>query len=103
MLNVTWVIDFGWSASPSSAVRVAGATSATLRAADVRRQRSREMFATTRALLAEARAVLAAPPLAGRTRAGSRPPRGTRRPVTRSRPGIGRTRDPFPRAASPEL
>jgi hypothetical protein len=73
MLNVTWVIDFGRSASPSSAVRVLGATSQTLRAAESRRQRSREMFAATRSLLAEARAVLATPPVEGSRAHGTVP------------------------------
>jgi hypothetical protein len=65
MLNVTWVIDFGWRASPAKAVRVIGETSETLRVVEVRRRRSREMFAATRTLLAEARAVLATSPVDG--------------------------------------
>lgn len=65
MLNETWVIDFGWRASPMTAVRALGETSETLRVVERRRQRSREMFAATRVLLAEARAVLATSPVAG--------------------------------------
>jgi hypothetical protein len=60
MLNTSWVIDFGWCAAPETAVRLVGETSETLRMIEMRRQASREMFATTRTLLAEARAVLAA-------------------------------------------
>jgi hypothetical protein len=69
MLNVTWVIDFGWRAAPAWAVRVVGETGETLRVVESRRRRSREMFATTRVLLAEARAVLASSQ-AARSRAG---------------------------------
>jgi hypothetical protein len=71
MLNETWVIDFGWCASPVMAVRVLGESSATLRVVERRRRESREMFAATRALLAEARAVLATSPVAGGRAAGN--------------------------------
>jgi hypothetical protein len=70
MLNVTWVIDFGRRASPVAAVRVVGETNRTLRMVESRRRRSREMFAVTRVLLAEARAVLATSPA---LRAGAGP------------------------------
>ena len=63
MLNVTWVIDFGWRAPSARAVRVVGETRRTLRMVERRRQESREMFAATRVLLAEARAVLATSPV----------------------------------------
>jgi len=64
MLNETWVIDFGWCASPAVA-RVLGDASETLRVVESRRRRSREMFAATRVLLAEARAALATSPFSG--------------------------------------
>ena len=70
-MNQTWVIDFGWCASPATAVRVLGETGETLRIVEMRRRRSREMFAATRALLAEARAVLATSPVAGSRAAGN--------------------------------
>jgi len=63
MLNVTWVIDFGWRAPSARAVRVVGETRRTLRMVERRRQESRELFAATRVLLAEARAVLATSPV----------------------------------------
>ena len=66
MLNVTWVIDFGWRAPKARAVRVVGETGRTLRMVERRRRESREMFAVTRTLLAEARAALAASPVVAR-------------------------------------
>jgi predicted RNase H-like nuclease len=71
MLNVTWVIDFGWRAPQARAVRVVGETGRTLRMVERRRRESREMFAATRTLLAEARAALAASTVVARQSRGS--------------------------------
>ena len=48
MLNVTWVIDFGWRAPGARAVRVVGETREALRLVERRRRESHEMFAATR-------------------------------------------------------
>ena len=58
MQNVTWVIDFRRRA-PVDAVELGDPVKA-LELVQRRRRSSRRMFATTRALLAEARAVLQA-------------------------------------------
>jgi hypothetical protein len=79
MLNQVWVIDFGWCASPATAARVLGETGETLRIVEMRRRQSREMFAATRALLAEARAVLATSPVVA---AGARRPARARQAFT---------------------
>ena len=69
MQNVTWVINF--NDRPSVAVAARGSFEA-LEVVERQRRHSRQMFATTRALLAEARAVLAAAPVAESRRSGRR-------------------------------
>jgi len=73
MLNVTWVIDFGWRAPGARAVRVVGETREALRLVERRRRESHEMFAATRQLLAEARAVLATSPILAHRGGGDAP------------------------------
>ena len=68
MQNVTWVIDFRRRA-PADAVE-SGDPIQALELVQRRRRSSRKMFAATRALLAEARAVLESRARTGRATAG---------------------------------
>ena len=72
MRNVTWVIDFGRRGSSLAARSSAGESLTALEAAEGRRRLSRRMFAATLALLAEARAVLAASPTSASASLGAR-------------------------------
>jgi hypothetical protein len=67
MQNVTtWVIDFGRRASMAGRDGSDSEALETFRMVASQRRRSREMFAATRALLAEAQAVLATGPVPAR-------------------------------------
>jgi hypothetical protein len=70
MLNTQWVISFGRS-SRTPRVRPSERFG-TAHLVEARRRQSREMFAVTRSLLAEARAVLESVPLDGSVRRASR-------------------------------
>jgi hypothetical protein len=62
MQYATWVIDFGRRARMAAPPANGSNPFETMRIVAAQRRRSRQMFATTRALLAEARAVLATGP-----------------------------------------